>query len=97
VCPKALEYCGNKEMVVCEVGVARDDNALCMLRFMPIKQLFLVNPHMSYIEDSDSIVIYSEEHVIEKEIAYDKLSNYKKVDFVYIDGDHSLAYEDMVL
>jgi len=116
-CLKALRCCRDSPLIICGVGVGRGDNALNMLRFMPIDHLYLIDPYIPYIEDSDNIRIYSVEHIDERTIAYSKLSPYNDkisfiykhsniaiklfednfFDFVYINGNHSLIYEDMTL
>jgi len=108
---------GKKNLLIAEIGVARGDNSLCMLKSLDIKKLYLIDPYTEYVEDSDGVETVSNIHVKEKDIARDRLNRYGDrvsfiyepsnvavkqfkddfFDFIYIDGNHSLAYEDMTL
>lgn len=97
-----------KEALVCmEIGVALAENAFNMLRELPIKKMFLVDPYMSYVEDGVASSRFKDAFLMAKE----KLSGFpqakfirktsddaatyirEQLDFVYIDGNHS--YENV--
>jgi len=89
-----------------EIGVAEGNNALSILRELPIKKLYLIDPYIDYIEDGRLIT----KHKDSFSIAVEKLSKYEQayfikktsedavkdikepLDFVYIDGNHQYEY-----
>ena len=96
-----MELVKRQPSVGVEIGVERGRNALDMLEILPLKKLYLIDPHCSY----DGI---DEEYEFEKNkmMAIEKLKGYNAefifkfsdeamddipdgVDFVYIDGNHS--------
>lgn len=44
-----------KDLVGVEIGVAAGDNALFILRTLPIKKLYLVDPYITYEEAGDNV------------------------------------------
>jgi predicted O-methyltransferase YrrM len=97
-------FVGRQDLRSIEIGVAAGDNALSILRELPIERLFLIDPYIPY-EDWWGHADYSADYAI----AHTKLAEYPQVvwlrktsesairefrnegavDFVYIDGDHS--------
>jgi len=105
--PFLKEFFKKREPLVgAEIGVAEGNNALNILKELPIKKLYLIDPYTSYIADGQLI----ERYIDSFRIAYQRLSKYKQVqfikktsdeavedvneplDFVYIDGNHSYEW-----
>lgn len=103
-----LERQGRKQLVGVEIGVEHGINALNILKTLPIKTLYLVDPYEFYFDVAEGKHKHAE---IYFEMAKANLSQYnariefirKKsvdavndiptVDFIYVDGDHS--YENV--
>jgi hypothetical protein len=87
-----------------EIGVEKADNALSILRELPIEKLFLIDPYIPY-EDALGHADFSADYTIARdklieypqavwlretsESAIREFQNEEAVDFVYIDGNHS--------
>lgn len=100
------EYCKYHDSLVgCEIGVAEGENAVSILRSLPMKRLYLVDPYTCY--DGDDGI----DHNLVEEKAMKTLHKYKDkvffikktseyasdmipgdLDFVYIDGNHSYEF-----
>jgi len=96
----------NGGLVGCEIGVASGNNALSMLRNLPIKKLYLVDPYIHY----DGYSLYDMDD-LRKRVNY-RLKEYKNkiiwlkkkseeiaddidicsLDFIYIDGNHDYNF-----
>jgi predicted O-methyltransferase YrrM len=101
----AKEYFKNP-LIGVEIGVAQGDNALSILKELPIKKLYLIDPYIAYVQDRRLIT----KHKDSFSIAVEKLSRYvqaffikktsedavkdikEPLDFVYIDGNHQYEY-----
>lgn len=94
-------------LVGAEIGVFKGDNALSILRTLPMKTLYLIDSYFTYyVEDNISKRIGLEAYNIAKE----KLSKFPQIkfiiktsdeackdvheslDFLYIDGNHTYEY-----
>jgi hypothetical protein len=100
-------FAGRKDLRGIEIGVEKADNALSILKELPIEKLFLIDPYIPY-EDEHGHFDYSADYAI----AHDKLAEYPQVvwlrktsesankefqnkeafDFVYIDGNHTFEF-----
>jgi len=108
-----LKDTGRKDLVGIEIGVAKGNNSLSILKNLPIEKLFLIDPYVSFKQKGFII----KEHKSDFKIVQKKLRPYaekvllihltsskaikgfkKKVDFVYIDGNHEYEHinEDIV-
>lgn len=93
----------NDSLVGLEIGVARGLNAFNMLNVLNIEKLYLVDPYEPYIEKGKEFYRgYSKKSMLRRmkpfgnKIIFIQKSSYdaadhitEKLDFVYIDGDHS--------
>ena len=88
-------------LVGVEIGTAAGNNALSMLRELPIKKLFLVDPYVPYIEHGRRLSYVGAERIAKdrlgrfseaifvKKSSDDALADVTEpLDFVYIDGNH---------
>ena len=94
-------------LVGAEIGVFEGDNALSILRILPMKTLYLIDPYFTYyVKDNINKRIGLEAYNIAKE----KLSKFPQIkfiiktsdeackdiheslDFLYIDGNHTYEY-----
>jgi hypothetical protein len=100
-------FAGRQDLRGIEIGVEKADNALSILRELPVEKLYLVDPYMPY-RDEHGHFDFSGDYAI----AHDKLAEYPQVvwlrktsesavkefqneepfDFVYIDGNHTSEY-----
>jgi len=100
-------FAGRQDLRGIEIGVEKADNALSILKELPIEKLFLIDPYIPY-EDA----LGHADHSVDYEIAHDKLAEYPQVvwlrktsesankefqnkeafDFVYIDGNHTFEF-----
>jgi len=89
-----------KDLVGIEIGVDEGRNALNLLENLDIKKLYLIDPYEEYqqfqhqaehLETAKEILKpYEDKIVWIKKYSVDAIEDIKeKVDFVYIDGDHS--------
>jgi len=106
-------YPERKDLVGAEVGVWKGKNAFNILKYLPVKKLYLIDPYKEYIGyDSDKTFIATQKELsIAKIQAHHKLSKFKnkivwinefsdtacnkileKLDFVYIDANHSYEF-----
>ena len=95
---------GKDGLIGVEIGVAAGVNALSILKELPIKKLYLIDPYEKFKDRKGRILDFS--HM--KPIAYKKLQGYMDkimfihkssleacslipdvVDFIYIDGNHT--------
>jgi hypothetical protein len=97
-------FAGRQDLRGIEIGVEKADNALSILRELPIERLFLIDPYIPY-EDALGHADYSSDYAIAhtklaeypqvvwlrktSESAIREFRNEEAVDFVYIDGNHS--------
>jgi hypothetical protein len=90
-----------------EIGVQKGDNAISILRELPVQRLFLIDPYVPYedaLGQADSsadyeiaqakLAGYSQVIWLRKtsESAIREFRNEKAIDFVYIDGNHSYEF-----
>ena len=99
-----LENHNHLEDLVCaEIGVCAGHNSYNMLKVLPIKKIFLIDPYCEYVDNAGLVGDYSrhmetahkrlEQYSDKIEWIRDYSENaYKKIpdnlDFVYIDGNH---------
>ncbi len=103
-------YQGRKNLIGAEVGVYKGENAVDILKYLPIKRLYLIDPYKNYpdyIETKDPAANQEELDNVRIE-AFRRLSKFKdkivwinefsntaykkipeKLDFIYIDANHS--------
>jgi len=94
-----------KNLVGVEIGTAQGNNALNMLKKLPIKKLYLVDPYIPYVENGKLINAESFEKTKErlskfkekiKFILKNSIEASKEIpnglDFVYIDGNHQYDF-----
>lgn len=100
-------FAGRQNLKGIEIGVEKGDNAMSILKELPIEKLFLIDPYIPY-EDAGGHADYSADYAIAhaklveytqcvwlrktSESANSELQNKELVDFVYIDGNHSLEF-----
>jgi hypothetical protein len=100
-------FAGRQDLRGIEIGVAKADNALSILRELPIEKLFLIDPYIPY-EDASGRTDHSADYATAcanlaeypqvawlrktSESASKELRNEKAVDFVYINGNHSFEF-----
>jgi hypothetical protein len=96
------------DLIGVEIGVANGINAFTMLKNLPIKKLYLVDPYEPWLDTDSGEMQFVAEH---EKICYRRLSPFKDktvfikkysdaavndiqeyVDFVYIDGDHDYDF-----
>jgi len=84
---------GFGDLIGVEIGVFEGVNSLSILQELPMKRLFLIDP---YIDTAHCIFIMKErvsrfpQAVLIRKMSKDAVGDIReKVDFVYIDGDHS--------
>lgn len=102
-----LKQQGKKDLIGAEIGFGHGENAKSLLKELPIKQLYCIDPYINkeYIQADRKITTY---HNQQTQANYQKLINDsritvlpfssnvakymlpKELDFVYIDGDHTL-------
>jgi len=93
-----------KPLVGVELGVFHAENALDMLRYLPMKKLFLVDPYLPYVDGDGAVWNNSD---TDFQIAQKNLEGYSQcefirkssvdaadelpddLDFVYIDANHN--------
>jgi len=88
-----VHFNSSVDLVGIEIGVFEGVNALSILRELPIKRLYLVDP---YIDLEHYLYIMRErlsrfpQTLLIKKLSKDAINEIPEhVDFVYIDGDHS--------
>ncbi|MBU3918410.1 class I SAM-dependent methyltransferase [Patescibacteria group bacterium] len=109
-------YRGRKNLIGAEIGVHKGENAVNILKYLPIKKLYLIDPYKDYpnyteSEDSstnqkglDDARVQASQKLSEFEnkivwinefsdMAHKKIQ--EKLDFVYIDGNHSYEFVRM--
>jgi len=76
-------YRGRKDLIGAEVGVYKGENAVNILKYLPVKKLYLIDPYQNYSD-------YTVSNIAHKKIR-------EELDFVYIDANHNYEYvkEDM--
>jgi len=106
-------YKGKKDLIGAEIGVYQGENALNILKYLPIKKLYLIDPYQNYQDYSKTKdpAANQDKLDIAKIQAIQKLSEFKnkivwinkrsdiahkeieeKLDFVYIDANHSYEF-----
>jgi len=95
---------GKKNLIGVEIGVASGDNAKSILKTLPIKKLYLIDPYVSYTQDDKRRKVYPEEMKkmqnnvapFKDKVTFLKLTSEEAInsipnnlDFIYIDGNHS--------
>ena len=98
-------FAGRQDLRGVEIGVDKANNALSILKELPIGKLFLIDPYIPYEDKSRA-------RSADYAIAHDKLAEYPQVvwllktsesankefqneeafDFVYIDGNHAFEF-----
>jgi len=92
-------------LIGCEIGVASGDNALSILKELPMKRLYLVDPYVPFFVDGRLTSFVSCEEKARKllfefpQIRFIKKTSEnavsditERLDFVYIDGNHTYEY-----
>ena len=92
-------------LVGCEIGVYRGWNAFNMLKYLPIEQLYLVDPYEgceSYKMETDPkdnlkacrkhLRKYMDKVVFVKKLSEEAIDDIPEIDFCYIDANHSYEY-----
>lgn len=98
---------GERALVGAEIGVASGDNALSICEELNIEKLFLIDPYIPYVDgnsfvtghvDSCNIAVQKLKKYRDK-LEFMKLTSNEavgkiseKLDFVYIDGNHSYEF-----
>lgn len=99
-------FVGRQDLRCIEIGVDKADNALNILKELPVKKLILIDPYtpyedMGYVDCSADYAIaraklaeYPQVVWLRKtsESASKEFQNEEAVDFVYIDGNHSYEF-----
>lgn len=93
------------DLVGCEIGVYRGWNAFNMLHYLPIDKLYLIDPYEnseSYKMKTDPkdnlkacrrhLSKFSDKIVFIKKLSEDAVDNIPKLDFCYIDANHSYKH-----
>jgi hypothetical protein len=100
-------FAGRQDLRGIEIGVEKADNALSIIKELPIEKLFLIDPYIPYEDELEHA-----DHSADCAIAHDKLAEYSQVvwlrktsesankefqnkeafDFVYIDGNHTFEF-----
>lgn len=86
-----------RSLVGAEIGVAKGENALSMLQELNISRLYLIDPYFEVVADYNAAVHkldrYAEKTKFIK-LTSDQAVNMipEKLDFAYIDGDHSYEF-----
>jgi hypothetical protein len=93
------EQLKDDELVGAEIGVAYGQNAEAMLKLLPIKKLYLIDPYDRvdnpeesdrYISAKKKVEAYDVDIVFITKRSDEAVDDIKtELDFVYIDGDHS--------
>jgi predicted O-methyltransferase YrrM len=85
------QYLGNHHLVGVEIGVLKGANALSILQELPIQRLYLIDPYYSDEDRTAKQILsgYSQCVWIKKpsDEAWQHIR--ERLDFVYIDGDHT--------
>lgn len=97
----------DRELVGAEIGVLKGENAEVMIRVLPIKKMYLIDPYTEYGDyhwqkssmDRNKSIAHErlEKYAIEK-VWIEKMSSEavedikERLDFVYIDGNHMYEY-----
>jgi len=67
-----------KDLVGAEVGVNKGENALNILKYLPIKKLYLIDPYQEYKEYSDKVTIATQKGLsIAENQAHKRLNRFK--------------------
>jgi len=99
---------GNKELVGAEIGVYKGENSLSILKTLKIKKLYLIDPYKKYnnYDNPYDENIFDFEKIMKKakkllkkypvefirKFSIDASVGIEKLDFVYIDGNHTYDF-----
>ena len=104
----AKEYFKNKPIKVTEIGVFRGENSNSIMRFLNIKEIYLIDPYTRYKEDKNDwnynkiqkaekvskrrMKKYGEKIKFIKKYSTKAVKDIPLCDFIYIDGNHNYEY-----
>ena len=80
------ETIGNKELVIAEIGVRSGENAIRFLEQLPVKQLFLIDNYLPYL-DTGSYVTQERQDKYYQEMFHKLLPQYEKTILVTLESE----------
>ena len=84
---KFIKGMNQKDLVGAEIGVSRGYNALSMLRYLPMKKMYLVDT--SFVKPLDQLLKYDVVFIEKPSVEASKHIQDGSLDFVYIDASHN--------
>ena len=102
----AKDHFKGKEVVCAEIGTFKGEHAKSILKNLNVKRIYLIDPYSSYKEYEEKLDLNKAEKEAEKRLSKYKdkiiwikepsskaISKIKeKLDFLYVDGNHSYGY-----